>query len=259
MKTSKSFGMLAHLLVLGFALTGIAAQAEEAPAPVLLESFACNFNDGKDMDDLLAARDYMVRQAEKAGIALAPIHVWTQFKGGPDLDLIWFTVHQDLTAYAAQSAAFGTAPEMSGVTERFDAVGSCDSNLAIARPVFQGKEVELPPTGPGFISANACMLRAGVRLADLGDLESHINVVVGGISAYDSTLLIMANPITSGPNSADLYLFSINESQTDWAAGVTAFGASPGGPGLARHFDSLLDCGTALWFSQQVIGGEDQN
>ena len=35
---------------------GMASQAAEAPASVVLESFACTYHDGKDIDDLLAVR-----------------------------------------------------------------------------------------------------------------------------------------------------------------------------------------------------------
>lgn len=256
MKPIKPINLLTCLMALGLAFSGVAAQAADAPASVVLESFACNYHDGKDIDDLLAARDYMVKQADKAGVSLAPSYVWSQFKGGPGLDHIWFTVHESLNAFAAESEAFGSAPELAGVNARFGTVASCESNIAMARPIFQGSEAE-PPGGPAFISSNACMFRPGADASSLGDLENHINGVLGGISAYNSTTVISATPFTSGPNSADLYIFAINENQSAWAAGVTAFQASAGGPGLGRHFDSVLDCDTALWFSQQVVGGED--
>ncbi|MCZ6860998.1 MAG: hypothetical protein O7I42_12120 [Alphaproteobacteria bacterium] len=125
MKTNKPIRMLACLMALGLAFSGFATQAADAPPSVLLETFACSYHDGKDMDDLLAARDYMVKQADKAGVSLAPSYVWSRFKGGPDLDTIWFTVHEDLTAFAAESEAFGAAPELAGVNARFGTVASC--------------------------------------------------------------------------------------------------------------------------------------
>ncbi len=258
MKTNKPIRMLACLMALALAFLGLATQAAEAPPSVLLETFACSYHDGKDMDDLLAARDYMVKQADKADVSLAPSYLWSRYKGGPDLDTIWFSVHEDLTAFAAESEAFGAAPELAGVGARFGTVASCESNLSVARAIFQGSGIEEgPPPGSAFISSNACMLRDGVDAGDLADLEGHINGVLGGISAYNKTTFISATPFTSGPNSADLYLFAINESQSAWAASVAAFQASAGGPALGRHFNAVLDCNTALWFSQQVVGGED--
>ncbi len=255
MKTNRPISLFACLMALAF--LGFAAQAAEAPPSVLLETFACSYHDGTDMDDLLAARDYMVKQADKAGVSLAPSYLWSRYKGGPDLDTIWFSVHESLAAFAAESEAFGAAPELAGVGARFGTVASCESNISIARAIFQGSEVEGPPQGSAFIFSNACMLRDGVDAGDLADLEGHISAVLGGIPAYNKTTFVSVDPFTSGPNSADLYLFGVNESQSAWAASIAAFQASAGGPALGRHFNAVLDCDTALWFSQQVVGGAD--
>ncbi|MCZ6642261.1 MAG: hypothetical protein O7G86_20435 [Gammaproteobacteria bacterium] len=253
---NKLISLFICLMALGLAFSGVAVQAAEAPPPVVLETFACNYHDGKDMDDLLSARDYMVKQAGKAGLSLAPGYVWSKYKGGPDLDHIWFTVHESLAAFAAESEAFGSAPELAGVGARFDTVASCDSNIAMARAIFQGSEAG-PPVGSAFISSNACMFHDGVDASDMADLEGHLAGVLGEMSAYNSTTFISATPFTSGPDSADVYLFSINASQSAWAAGVTAFQASASGPALLRHLNSLLDCDTSLWFSEQVVGEAD--
>jgi hypothetical protein len=198
----------------------------------------------------------MVKQADKAGHSLAPSYVWSSFKGGPGVDHIWFAVHQSLADFATESEAFGTAPELAGVNARFDTVASCESNIAMARPIFQGSETSGPTGEPAFISSNACMFRPGVDASALPDLESHINGVLSGISEYNSTTLFSATPMTQGVNSADLYLFAVNDNQSAWAAAVTAFQASPAAQSLGRHFNSLVNCKTALWFSQQVVGGE---
>ena len=64
MSKNKPISLLACLMALALAFLGSTTQAAEAPPPVVLETFACNYHDGKDMDDLLAARDYMVKQAK---------------------------------------------------------------------------------------------------------------------------------------------------------------------------------------------------
>ena len=97
--TNKSHKLLAYFVASLLALTGMTANAAEAQPPGLLESFLCNFNDGQDMDDLLSARDYYLRQAEKAGITPEPAYVWTLFKGDLDFELIWHNVHANLAAF----------------------------------------------------------------------------------------------------------------------------------------------------------------
>jgi hypothetical protein len=61
------------LLVLG--AFGFALQANAQS--YIGEVFVCEWTDGPDMDGLLAARDYYVRQAEKAGVPTPPAYVWT--------------------------------------------------------------------------------------------------------------------------------------------------------------------------------------
>ena len=56
------------------------ADSHAPPPPGVMETYACMFNPGKDMDDLMAARDYYVKQAEKAGIKLGDEFVWTPIK-----------------------------------------------------------------------------------------------------------------------------------------------------------------------------------
>lgn len=247
--TTQSSYALTFALLLSFG----AAQAEEAPASVLLESFACSYQDGKDRDDLMAARDYMVKQAAKAEMSLAPSYVWHNFKGGPDLDHVWFSVHESLAAFAAQSEAFGAAPEMADVEARFESVAECDSNIAMARPVFQGSQAA-NDGGTAFIASNACMVQPGTSPADLVDLENHIRGVLGETSEYNASSIFMATPMTAGPNSADVYLFAVHPSQSQWAAASAGFQASAGRDSLVRHFQAVMDCQTSLWFSEQVVG-----
>ncbi|TDJ33259.1 MAG: hypothetical protein E2O61_12670 [Gammaproteobacteria bacterium] len=256
MKENKPISLLACLMVLGLALAGVATQAAEAPPPLILETFACNYNDGQDIDDLLSARDYMVKQADKAGVTLAPSYLWSRYKGGVDFDTIWFTLHESLAAFAAEGEAFRTAPELAGVDAKFDPVATCESNISTAQVVFQGSEAG-PPGGSSFIQSNACMFRNGADADDIADFANHLSDVLGNISAYNSTTFVTATPITSGPNSADIYLFSVNDSQSAWAASRTAFQASDGGAALIRHFNTILDCNASLWFSQQVVGDTD--
>jgi hypothetical protein len=246
-------------MALGMTISGIGVQAAEAPPSVVLESFACTYNDGQDMGDLLEARDYMVKQAAKAEVSLAPSYVWSNFKGGPGLDHIWFSVHQSLADFAAESEAFGSAPELEGVNARFGKVASCESNIANARPIFQGSAAPGPGegAGPTFIASNACNFRPGRGPADLPDFVSHASDVLSGISAYDAVSIIMATPMTQGANSADLYIFSINQSPSAWAASNAAFQASEAAAALGRHFQSTFECGTALWFAEQVVGGAE--
>ena len=55
--------------------------AAEPPANALMESYGCSYNPGKGEQDLMAARDYYVKRAKKAGVALGASYVWSLYKG----------------------------------------------------------------------------------------------------------------------------------------------------------------------------------
>ena len=249
-KQLKHILVLIALPILALFSTGINA-AEQPPAPVM-ESFACSYNPGKDMDDLLAARDYLVKQADKAGISLRATYVWSLFKGNAPIDFVWLTPHDSLAAFAAAVEASAASSDMSGVGARFDAVATCESNLANLDAVYQG---EGPGNNgaPAFVSAFSCDARPGVGPAQMQDLRNHIADVVGTLGDDAPRFMFTSTPITSGANSPDVRLFAVNDSISDWANFNAAVGNSEGGPQLLRHFGMVLDCGQALFTSQQVI------
>jgi hypothetical protein len=246
---------LAYLFAVLLAFTGIASHAEEAQPPGVLVTFACNFNDGKDMDDLRSARDYYVSESKKAGLSTPEAYVWNRFKGGVPFDHIWFDLHTDLADFAAGAEAYRNA-DMDKVDARFEAIETCESNVAAVQPFFQGSETA-PPSDSVFISSNACSFRDGAGPESMADLQGHAGLVLGGLDEFKSVSVFAATPITQGTNSADIYIFSVNSSPSAWAASVAAVQSSPGGPGLGRHFNGTLDCAQSLWFAEQVVGGED--
>jgi hypothetical protein len=63
-------------------------------------------------------------------------------------------------------------------------------------------------------------------------------------------------PITSGPNSRDVYLFDVHQSATAWTNFQGTIVGEANGEALARHFEAVLDCDQSLWNAQQVVGGD---
>ncbi len=244
--SNTSLKALACLLASVLAFTGMAANAAEAQPPGLLETFACTYNDGQDMDDLLSARDYFVRQAERAGITPRESYVWSRFKGGPDFDYVWLTVHQDLAAFAARA----DGDPLPGVGERFRAVAECQTGIMEISPVFLGADTD-GPNEESFVSVSACSPRPGIGPDDIADLNGHISGVLGNLDTHKTFVLFAGTPMTPGPNTPDMFYFGVSENASAWANGVNAIRSAGGS--LGRHFNGTLDCDQSLWFSQQVI------
>ncbi len=244
--TNKSHRLLVYLAASLLAFTGATANAAEDKPPGLLETFACNFHDGQDMDDLLSARDNLIRQAERADVTPRNAFVWTRFKGGPDFDFVWLTVHQDLAAFAAVA----DGDPLPGVGERFQAVAECQTGIMGISPVFLGADTD-GPNEESFVSVSACSPRPGVGPDDIADLNGHISGVLGNLDTHKSFVLFAGTPMTPGPNTPDMFYFGVSDSASAWANGVNAIRSAGGS--LGRHFNGTLDCDQSLWFSQQVV------
>jgi len=216
------------------------------------EVYMCNFLDGKDMNDMLSARDYYLKQAKKSGIATPTAFVWTPYKGNSSADLLWFNNHKNMMEFAKQADEFNGSTAMASAITRFNSVVKCNSILASRDTMFEGGE---PPvaTPPAIISSNACMFKGNILPADISDFKQHVGEVLGSIPAYKNAVLYASSPLTPANNSADLYLYSVHENLSSWASKRVAFEASKGAAALGRHFQSMLDCTTSLWIGQRVV------
>lgn len=254
MKNKKTYcRVLGFLATSILTLSGAIANAEEAPPPPgITESFACSYNPGKDRDDLLAARDYYVRQAAKANIDLGLSVVLNQFKGSAPFDFAWLTFHQNLAAFGAATDAEAAAPELATVGARFDAVATCTANLGAIRPVFQDRSAMAED--PTFIALNACSARGTMSAGDIQDLRGHINGTLGSMDSFKNVFMFSIQPITTNANSADVYLFTAHDNTTGWANRMSELRASEAGQSLGRHFEKTMECNTSLWQSERVIG-----
>ena len=241
-----------------FGAAAISAQAdshESPPQPGILDAYACDLNDGKDMDDLMSARDYYVEQYEKNGLTTPTAYIWSLLKGDAPTELIWFDVHESLQAFAQSADAAIAATGLEKVQERFDSVITCQSsNVAAILPVY---EREGGGEGPVFISSNACNMRHGIGEAHVADLQRHISGVLGSMEGMTPQAVYMGSPISRGPNSADRYLFAVNDSVSAWADFVAGLGSSDAGAQLGRHFDMVFDCSATMWTAQQVVSNEE--
>ena len=89
MKTRTKTHRSVLLSAVGLFLAGSLLAAEPPPPPAIGETWACNYRDGKDFDDKMKARDYMVAQTEKAGLQAVPAWHMTQIKGMAPVQTLW--------------------------------------------------------------------------------------------------------------------------------------------------------------------------
>ena len=253
MKQKTQLKRLAGLLTLPILATvGSGANAAEPPPAPIMETYTCSYQDGKGEKDLMAARDYYLKQADKAGIKPGASYLLSLFKGGLPFDQVWMTPHSSLSAFAAATDAEAASADMADVVTRFEAVVDCTANLNNLTMVFQ-RDGYTPDGSPGFVSGSACMARPGVGPEQIQDLTTHIADVVGSLGSKAPNAVFMMTPITQGPTSADMVLLAGFDGVSSWADFIAAIRGSSGGPMLMRHLQAVAECDQALWYSQRVI------
>jgi hypothetical protein len=218
------------------------------------EVFICDWQDGQGVDELMQARDYYVRQAEKAGITLPPAYVWTPIhvsSGGPDL--LWFQYYENGTQYGEFGEAMAAAEEMNDVQARFDRVGTCQSSLFNQTPIYQGSKMDTV-TPPSYLVSSACNFRSGrIDQAALEDFQNHVAGVMGASGNYENFAIYSRQPITRGADSPHVRFFSVHDNALDWGRRQDAFMSMDGAASLGRHFDDLFECTQSHWMGQNVI------
>ena len=246
--------LLRKFLLLTVALAVPVPLAWAADAPIVRDVFTCSFNEGKDMGDLMAARDYYLRQMEKAGQEPSMAFVWTPIKAGAGFDFIWANNHENMLAYAEATDAFNNSADTVAAMERFETVASCTSNLAMRWQTYQAQgELALGDNG-AVINAFACNYRRGHGSGDLEDVRDHIGRVLGSLDVADGAIGYASVPtVGAGPDSADVYFYGVNSSLTHWAKRTAALEASEGMPSLMRHLQTVMECNGALFYGLRMV------
>jgi len=250
----KSFTHLARLLLLTVSGGMLAPVAWAADAPIVREIYTCSFNDGKDMDDLMSARDYYINQMGKADQDPSMAFVWTPYKASVGFDFLWANNSENMMAFAEGADAFNESPEGVAAMDRFNTVASCTSSLAMRRQTYQAEGELTPGSNGALINAFACNYRHGRGPDDLGDLVDHVSRVLGSLDLEDGSSGYISVPsVGAGPDSADFYFYGVHSSLTNWAARTATLQASQDAPSLIRHLQTIAECSGVLFHGQRVV------
>ncbi len=108
------------------------------------------------------------------------------------------------------------------------------------------------------LATYACNFRHGVGPDALPDLRNHIRGVNEGMGDAGLAAAFQIVPMTGdAATTSDVVFVAVAESTEAWANNLAMLNSTPAGQSLARHFNMVVDCGMNLWWSEQVVGGED--
>lgn len=246
MITRSTYGAGTAVLILATCLfTGAVSAATR-------DVYTCSYINGADRDDLMAARDNLVRQADAIGLPEMQTFLWTPYKVADfDGDFLWFNQFADLGAFAAAADAYSSTDAGRAVQDRFDEIVRCSSSLVDIELVHDGGQAD-SLQAPVVVASYRCRLKPGQNSASVRDLVTHYKAVLGGTGMHDDHLFYAVTP-RLGTGEYQAYFFGVHDDVASWSARETALEQSEAGQMFGRHANQVMDCGSALWWGEQLI------
>jgi hypothetical protein len=152
-------------------------QAEETATVV--QSFNCNFINGKGTKDLDSAVTHWQEQIKKIdsedmtnyfGAVLTPI------VSNSDADFYWIGASPNLNSFARLGTAYNQSAAGQSADTRFEKMSKCKSNLFFSEQIYSG---EAPAEGDndGVLQGIGCTLKDGKTMTNVLTAEAGMNKV----------------------------------------------------------------------------------
>lgn len=92
----------------------------------------------------------------------------------------------------------------------------------------------------------SCNLNKGNGAQDIADLARHMGEVMTSFGADGPNFAAVRQPVTSGPNFPDLFIFSVFDDMTHWSKYVMQLFGTDDGRLLRRHIAAVVDCNISM-------------
>jgi hypothetical protein len=246
--------ILRHLCTITGLVLAIAVQAASPPAT---ELYGCNFQDGKDMEDLQKVIDFYSENRAKIGsseLMKMGSNVWTQYRGSSPYDIVWANAGLTLEELGKANLAYDSSKEGQTAEARFNEVIDCGaSGIVVNEVLFQDGELGLQQGGEVLVESYACQLYPGKTLEDS---DAAIAVWKGPFSrAVDGPALVLRRtPIMMG--EIDLMYLGVWQNIAQFTAVASSFAQDPEAATSNRLFSDAHRCQSGLWKVRNVIAGE---
>ena len=243
------------VLVTAFFMISLSVQAAESPS--VSEGFGCNFQDGKDFDDLDMVVDFYKKQRGKINspeVNKMVSRVWTPFRGNAGFDFVWFNSNMTYTEWGRVVDAFDNTDVGRAVLERFNEVADCSvSGLAINELLVQ-TEKQFEDDGEVMVESYRCQLHPGKSVEDsdaaLAAWKPAFEKVIEATGA--ASVVLRRIPVITGSNF-DLSYLAVWDDGTSMADNNSAFLTDPGSAKSGSLFADTHRCQSALFKSRTVV------
>lgn len=240
-------------ICLALALMILAAPSyadDHMPMPRALETFSCNFADGKDMDDFMKVANKWDKFADKAfsmpyqGYVLTPY-----YSADMEHDLYWVGFSPN---FAAQGK---TDQEMlekgASLQADFDAISLCDSHSQFA--VFPVYSTGAPVTSSGVVDFSACSLKDDASQQAIAAADAKMNAFMKELDVNVS--IVRWFPLQGTDFPGDFIQASRFDSLAEKGAIYDKFIQAGGQQAQTMIYGELMSCSEGPTSLYNSVGG----
>ena len=222
----------------------------QSQSGMIREYYACNYLEGKDINDLMAARDYMVEQI--GGNYEGTTFLWTPIKANNDFDFLWFNQYTNLSQWGSEIQALWNTPVYLDVIQRFESMSNCVTGMVTHVPIFEGGAFQVANNSGAIVESFACTLKDGGDLAGVNSAVEHWRQVVTGLGAHSNYNAFMQIPFVSSAGR-DVFYFGVYPDFEAYAAGTTTLQNSSDHTDVLALFARQHRCDSSLWEGRPIV------
>ena len=248
-----SKALLPLLLTLSF---NISADDHIPQAPYLfpLETMQCNFNENKDMDDLMKLQGEWKKFIEgNDEISYAAWVITPLYRSASDFtnDIAWLGASPSWTAFGKGYQAW--FEEAGRIAEKFNDVYTCDTRQMFATQSIRQSE---NTSDNGVMLVSNCSLINDATLMDVAAADQKWNAYLDSQNSDGSILRWYPGPGT--PTDLD-YSFKYVQPAPSMSAWGESSESIVNGGGLMKQaeiFGNIVSCDSARFYSINAYGGQ---
>jgi len=239
-----------RLLPAFLAPAGLTAQAEETGT--VIETFACEFNDGRGTADLQAAERFWNTQVDALDSPALDSYfaaILTPYRATTGKDFYWVGASPNLNVLAAGGYDYLTSPERQAAEARFASLADCESNTYLSEQIFDA----LPDEGDADVhvmaEVYACTFNDGTTLEDAGKAEK---TRTSAATAHGAKVDVHRWIPFYANTPVDAYYLIISDGLKQFADYRTQWLTSDDGQDADDRFNRIMDCESALMLGTRV-------
>lgn len=229
--------------------SGIADDHMQAPTFLPLEGFACNYNSGKDSDDLAKVIEEWNEYVDSTGVSYNA-WIFTPYYYSEDMtaDTIWIGVAPTWEEMM-EAAETMTTEEGQKIQAKFDRISDCYDHTGWGLEIVRASQ-EL---GGGLATTQWCTLNEGVTPDQVLAADKKMNTyldkqnVTGGVSRW------WAGSGLPSRFDADMLWVQTANSMTEWGRGVDQAVNGGGNQVMGSIYGDLMSCTNREVFAVNAV------